>query len=221
MPAKLILLPGERFPNTRLTYLHDVDRDKPKVRKAKFSCDCGNFIEVPVAWVRHNNTISCGCYRRGVVTDRNTKHSHAVRNNASGAYRSWQAMHQRAGKVKNYEHVQVCLSWSGEEGFVQFLQDMGERPDGMSIERIDGSKGYEPGNCKWANATEQANNTRSTVKVTIGGETHSINEWCRLKGIGYHLIKQRRKRGMSLEDAILKPIDLSKSNNRKGGDHAT
>lgn len=220
MPARITIPPNTRIPGTRLTFQEDLPTIK-KRRQARFICDCGVSVERDLNWVRFKNITSCGCYKSELVTEKNTKHSHAIRKEHSGAYRSWIAMHQRAGKVRNYENIYVCTEWSGEGGFIQFLKDMGERPDKMSIERIDGTKNYEPGNCKWATATEQANNTRLTVKVTIGGEAHSINEWCRLKGISYHLIKQRRRRGMSLEDAILNPVDLSKSNNRKGVDHAT
>lgn len=201
---------GERIPNTRLCYMAEADRVDPKRRRAHFKCDCGESITTDLNWVRFLNITSCGCFKSELVTEKNTKHSHAVRNQMSGAYRSWQALQQRAGTKKNYEHVGVCPQWTGEGGFEQFLKDMGDRPDGHTIERLDNSIGYEPGNCKWATPLEQAQNTSQTTQVTIDGITHSINEWCRIKGIGYHLIKQRRKRGMTVEQSITTPVNPTK-----------
>lgn len=201
---------GERFGNSRLVYLYDTPRQNPKVRRAMFRCDCGNEIDRPIAWVRHGNTSSCGCYKSEYVTEKNTKHSHALRNNQSGAYRSWKAMHQRVLVDPNYQNISICERWSGEDGFVNFLEDMGDRPSGFTIERINNNLGYAPDNCKWATYLEQAQNTRNVVHLTMDGETHSINEWCRRLNVPYYLIKQRRQRGMTLEEAFKTPIDQSK-----------
>lgn len=212
MAARIKYESGQRIENTRLVYLEEAARTNPKRRCAKFRCDCGNEITTDLNWVRFLNVTSCGCWKTEVVTEKNTKHSHAPRGAQSGAYRSWQAMHQRAGRKGGYEHVSVCPRW---DDFANFLQDMGERPDGMTIERKDGLGNYEPSNCVWATPLEQAQNTTQTVKVTISGETHSINEWCRIKEIGYHVVKQRRARGMGLTDAITTPINKSKQGRKK------
>ena len=204
----------ELFEGTRLRYQYDTPKTNPKERRAMFLCECGNYIERPIAWVRHLTTTSCGCYKSELITDKNTKHSHAIRNAQSGAYRSWQAMHQRILVNPRYAHIQICDRWSGENGFVNFLADMGERPNGYSIERKDNNGNYEPSNCKWATQTEQANNTNQTVFVTHNGKTQSINQWCAELGIQYAMVKQRRQRGMSLEDAIFTPVNTAK---QKGG----
>jgi hypothetical protein len=207
---------GQHMPNTRLIFIQEVPRTNPKVRRATFQCACGNVVDLDIAWVVHLNTTSCGCYRSEVVAEKNTKHSHAVRENTSGAYRSWQAMHQRVKANPLYAHVNVCDRWSGDDGFANFIADMGDRPEQFSIERRDNSKGYEPSNCEWADRITQATNTSNTVLVSIGDETHSINEWCRIKGIVYHIIKQRRRRGMSIEDAITTPLNESKRGRKNG-----
>lgn len=201
---------GQLMEGTRLRYLEEVARTNLTRRRANFQCECGKAVEADLNYVRFLNITSCGCYRSEVVTGKNTKHSHATREDKSGAYRSWQAMHQRVQVNPNYAHVQVCDRWSGEQGFVHFLEDMGDRPPATTIERDKNELGYTPGNCRWATRLEQAQNQRQTTMVTIAGETHSINEWCRLKGILYSMVKQRRARGMSLESAITLPVNTSK-----------
>lgn len=200
---------GETFLNTRLSFQHDID-PIGKRRRALFLCSCGKKVELDISWVKSLNSTSCGCYKSELITNKNTKHSCASRENKSGAYRSWQAMHQRCKSDPYYVNINICERWSGNDGFINFLQDMGERPNELTIERVDNTKGYEPTNCIWASRLVQSNNSINTVKVTIDGETNSISEWCRIKGIGYHLIKQRRQRGMTLEDAITTPINTSK-----------
>ena len=213
MPAKIILHPGQAMPNTRLTYLGEAGM-RGKVRWCQFQCSCGARIEKPLAWVRHGNTSSCGCYRSELVSEKNTKHSHALKNRHSGAYRSWQAMHQRIKVNPLYQHLTIDPRWCGEDGFTNFYSDMGDRPNGMTIERKDNSKGYSPSNCKWATSKEQANNTSQTVFVTHNGKTQSINQWCAELGIKYSMVKQRRRKGMSLEDALFSPVNTAK---QKGG----
>ena len=198
---------GQHMEGTRLTFQEEIKRTNPRARRARFLCQCGNTLEADIAWVRSLNTTSCGCTRSEMVTEKNTKHNHAIRGATSGAYRSWQAMHQRVVSDPRYTHVSICKRWFD---FQKFFEDMGDRPAHYTIERKNSSGDYEPGNCIWADRKTQAQNTSQVVDVSINGETHSINEWCRIKGIGYYLIKQRRTRGMSLEDEITTPLNQSK-----------
>lgn len=205
----------ERIGDTRLRYICDVERVNPKIRHAAFLCDCGAVIFTNIHNVRFLNVTSCGCLKSEMVIEKNTKHGHASRNNHTGAYRSWNAMHQRVLVNPNYTNISICDRWSGENGFKNFYDDMGERPAKHSIERINSLGNYEPSNCKWATNHEQAQNTRITVLVTINNETYSIQEWCRKKGINYALVKQRRQRGWDLVTAIITHPDPYKSHKRK------
>ena len=200
---------GERILGTRLCYVEE----RPAVakrRQALFLCDCGSTVVTALNWVRFGDIKSCGCYKRELVTEKNSKHGHAERANPSGVYRSWQAMHQRVKANPLYADRHICDRWSGEDGFANFLADMGERPEAHSIERRENDKGYEPSNCIWATKAEQARNTSTCRYVTIEGQTKTIQEWCRTKGIRYGLVKERRQSGLSLEEALTRPLDESK-----------
>ena len=92
-------------------------------------------------------------------------HGHAAPGRESRTWRSWFSMRQRCNNTKHPQYpnyggrgIQVCGRW---EEFIPFLDDMGERPENTSLDRIDNNGGYELGNCRWASAVVQANNTRN------------------------------------------------------------
>jgi hypothetical protein len=104
-------------------------------------------------------------------------------------YQSWQAMRQRCLNPKhthfgNYggKGVVICAEWASYE---QFLADMGVRPNGMSLERKDNTKGYCRGNCCWASRTEQNRNNSQNRLVTYCGQTKCLAEWCEELHLNY------------------------------------
>lgn len=100
--------------------------------------------------------------------------------------------------------ITVCERW---RIFENFLADMGEAPDGLSIDRIDSSRGYEPGNCRWATSREQSLNRRNVKQATFAGETVSLSELAERAGISRRTVYQRVKRyGWSIEDALSTPV---------------
>lgn len=90
--------------------------------------------------------------------------------------------------------ITVCDRWLGAEGFKNFLADMGRRPDGMSLDRINNDGNYETGNCRWATAVQQSRNRRC-VKL-VGGKT--IAEVAQERGVKYDTMRYRINRGLPL-----------------------
>ena len=99
--------------------------------------------------------------------------------------------------------IQVCERWLGLDGFDNFVIDMGERPMGYTLERIDNNRDYSPVNCCWATRKEQANNRRSNKLFTIGSTTKNIKQWADEVGLSYKIVHQRIYRdGRSIQEAL-------------------
>lgn len=77
----------------------------------------------------------------------------------------------------------MCERW--RDSFEAFYEDMGDRPSGMSLERINTAKGYEPGNCRWATAREQSANRRNTVLVLVDGQPLTLSSAAEVLGLSY------------------------------------
>jgi hypothetical protein len=124
-------------------------------------------------------------------------------------------MNQRAGHAKNYENVEVCPQWQWPHGFAAFLADMGERPPGLTLDRIRNGEGYKPDNCRWASWSTQMNNKRHTIRLTLEGVVYTQKELIEKFGHSRALVRDRMKRGMDRMTAITTPVNKSKSHKRK------
>ncbi len=165
-------------------------------------CDCGNKCTLAGSRLRCGQTKSCGCLqksRKGL--------------SSCSTFHIWKGMLQRCydKSVKHYARyggkgIFVCDRW--KNSFENFLKDMGERPDNLTLDRIDSSKGYSPENCRWASYKEQANNKKSGYFITAFGQTLRLTEWAKKTGIGWSTIRQRIERSKwTSENALSKKVN--------------
>lgn len=135
-------------------------------------------------------------------------HGHSVDYHESPTYKSWGHMLWRctnpnSDRFKYYgaRGITVCKRWLK---FENFLSDMGVRPMGKNLERIENSKGYDSGNCRWATQLEQAHNKRNNRILTFGGLTACFSELCRHFDVPESRTRWRLKNGWGIGDAFLK-----------------
>lgn len=146
----------------------------------KWNCICTgcNRPFVVSGYALRSNREMHGC-RSCVATVQRSKHGHAGRNR-SPTYQSWRAMHQRCECPKCNDYaiyggagISVVEAWNS---FDQFLKDMGHRPPGFQLDRIDGAKNYEPSNCRWISNKGQQQNRSDNKWVTCNGEKVVVRE---------------------------------------------
>lgn len=163
-------------------------------------CNCGNSKTTTSRCLRSGDTISCGCaYSEG---NRGKRKTHG--GSESETYTVWTGMRARCYNKRNpkYPHYGgrgICVEW---ESYAGFLADMGEKPKGLSIDRIDVNGNYSKNNCRWATQLEQQNNRRNNRIVEFNGESLTMAQFCRKHGLNEDKVQQRLSRGSSVEQAM-------------------
>ena len=161
-------------------------------------CDCGREYTVAGNSLRKGNTTTCGICFFGPY-----KHGHSTKTVKTPTYQSWHAMKERCRRsTRDNAHCYAGRGISFDprwRDFNNFLADMGERPTGRTLDRIDNDGNYEPGNCRWATPTEQTRNRRVTLTFTHEGRTLPIVDWAKELDISYSVAKMRIKRNGRLE----------------------
>lgn len=142
---------------------------------------------------------------------RRYRHGHKPAGGISPEYAVWNGMRARCNNPQNpnYERyggrgIKVCDRWQSD--FVAFLEDMGRRPKGKTLERRDNDGDYTPENCIWATAQDQANNRRSSRLITHDGETMTLAQWGRRIGLRTGTLHARFKAGWTVERALAEPL---------------
>jgi len=206
---KLVDITGMRF--GRLTVSKHLGRGLGKSRSHFWLClcDCGASVNVNGSCLRGGATKSCGCLQRDMarsVGDRTKTHGMTK----TTTYNVWASMIQRChnANAKDYERyggrgILVCEAW---QAFDAFLRDMGERPLGKSLDRIDNEKGYSPENCRWVNAKIQQRNKRNNRIITHDGKTMTLAEWSAAAGISQITLGARLRNGWDEAAAITTPV---------------
>jgi hypothetical protein len=208
--SKAVDMTGRRFGRLEVvTFAYG--RPTPSGSVKKFwlcRCDCGGEALVWGAALQSGETKSCGCLRREAVAAKNRSHGMS----GTPEYKAWSYMKRRclnpnSAGYENYgaRGVSVCDRWV--QSFEAFLADVGPRPSPQhSIERDDVDGNYEPRNVRWATYSEQMNNLRKSVKITMAGQTRTVAEWARLLKINPFTIYDRLDAGWDPIRALSEPV---------------
>jgi hypothetical protein len=192
-------------------------------------CKCGNTTLVTTCRLLSGKTRSCGCARSNPFVKRdNAIHGHTRNGKSSPTFSSWSGLIKRT-TLPNPRYsdrgIRVCQHW---RVFVNFLADMKERPSlKHSIDRKNNDGHYScghceecvangwPANCKWSTPIEQATNRDSTHFLTYNDLTLSLSEWSRRTGFSPQIIKYRLSIGLSIADALTRPLDRNQGGHHK------
>lgn len=199
-----INIAGRRF--GRLVALERIGHTAHGHAAWKCRCDCGTEIVASRGNLRAGTTRSCGCLKREVTGARSRTHAMSD----TPTWNSWRAMVERCTNPNNIgfrlygaKGITVHPPW---RFFANFLRDVGERPDGMSLDRIDGSRGYEPGNVRWADMRRQQRNRANNRIIEHDGTSKPLSEWSEITGIGRTTIDRRLTRGWTVHEALTTPV---------------
>lgn len=207
-------LTGQRF--GRLYVIEITDQYQNTEVLWRCVCDCGTEKLIRGSHLRYGKTMSCGCLRR----EKGRNQTHGKRQ--TRLYNTWVRLRDRCRNPKNKSYqnyggrgITYCKEWERFEIFYEWAMSNGYK-DGLTIERIDNSKGYCPENCRWATIKEQARNRRTNHLLTYKGETKTITEWAEQYNMPPLTLRARVTRyHWPVEKAIETPVDKEKSLRRR------
>ena len=171
-------------------------------------CDCGNQCQVEGTKLTTGRTKSCGCLRPDAARENNSTHgysTHYLWNTYAKMIARCYAPSDKSYKRYGARGIVVCERW--RESFANFIADMGERPTGCSLDRVDNDGPYSPENCRWATITQQNTNTRQNHRITFGGEALTITEWAKRLNISERTIRSRLRYGWPIDRVLSEEVN--------------
>lgn len=199
---KKIDLVGQRF--SKLVVLSEAGRTSDGKVTWLCQCDCGNTKIVSGRHLRRGSVKACGCMQF-IANKRHGMH-------ATKIYKTWNGMVSRCTNPRNSRWndyggrgIEVCDRWKSFEGF---YADMGDCPEGMSLDRVDVNGNYEPQNCRWATPKQQSRNRRDNRFVSWRGQTLTVAEWAEKMGMSKSVVLFRLKKwgNSDLDKVFLTPL---------------
>lgn len=222
-------LKGQRF--GRLIVIKRVENDKYGTARWECKCDCGGKTTTSTGHLKSGHTKSCGCYAKEVAKNKAFEneyfYKHGLFSNKNYVRISHilNTMRKRcynplSNQYKNYGQrgIIICEEWLDEQNglmnFYNWAIANGYKEE-LSIDRINVNGNYEPTNCRWATAKEQANNKRNNHLITYNGETHNITQWAKKLNVKPRILIDRIRRNWSIERAFQQPVRKSSKNKEK------
>lgn len=210
-------LTGKKFGRLTAIYYQKHQTKTGRFRsKWLWQCDCGKTTLVETYKVTSGHTSSCGCLLKEVISRTAAEgkfHKHMLARTKE--YKSWESMLRRCNNPtdKRYHNyggrgIKVCERWYSVENF---YTDMGKRPAGTTLGRIDNDKGYSPENCRWETQAQQQNNKSTNTTLTLNGEIKNLGQWAKSLGIHPTTLSTRLRDGWSVEKALTQPVRKRKN----------
>lgn len=206
---------GSKFGKlTVLRYSHKVHKQFNDSKKNYYNyyyeceCECGTVKTILASSLTGGNTVSCGCHIKNKIIERNRVHGLSK----TKLYKLFHGMKRRCYDLncrsyKNYggRGITICQEWLDDfKAFYDWALNNGYE-DGLSIERIDVNKPYEPANCCWIPINEQTKNTTRNVFYEFGGKKKILGDWAKEFNLPFTTVRKRLNRGWNLEKALTTP----------------
>lgn len=202
---------GSKF--GRLTVIEFSHKDKYGHSYWTCRCECGNTKTIYGVSLICGDTKSCGCLRKSLLSERNTKTKTIHGESRVRLYNIWINIIQRTTNKNtqcycNYGRrgITVCNEWLDYINFRDWALANGYS-DNLTIDRTDNNGNYEPNNCRWVTPKEQANNKRNNRLIEHKGEVKTIAQWSELYDIPYNILNNRLYRGWGIERALNEPVN--------------